>query len=289
LTGEVVQNSGDVLPSAFDFQIGPADKNTKSPQPPRGGSVRVGSSREGATTIAFQSERVELVDGKTLRVRGELTATYVTRLAEYDALSKSYSGPTFGPPITHSAKRVASFVFRVAPNTGSRETRRGNPEWTATNAFPNQAFPELWNAVVTTDWPAFVLGEQCTMPSGIGEDFSGPACTGKVVEPAARTDTLCVMPSEVGEDFTGVVCSGTPLPALPKREEVNHAGAGQANGSSDQTMANEVEIELVVWLAKVKGAPAPAKPPAGPGHPTADTHKSVEVVAERVLQLTQNQ
>lgn len=76
----------------------------------------------------------------------------------------------------------------------------------------------------------------------------------KIVEPEPRTDAQCTTPSQVGEDFTDSVCSGTPLPAIPKSEESHHLGKGRANGSSDQTMANEVEIELVVWLVKMKGA-----------------------------------
>lgn len=274
LSGELLQSAGNFLPSSFTFQIYPADKNAKPAQSQGGGSAAVGSGRAGSTVIAFQSKTVELINENSLRVRGELTATYVSRAAEYDGLSKGYSGPTFGPPITHSMKRVASFVFRVVPNSGTQEAKRGNPEWTATSAFPNQAFPELWNAVVTTDWPAFVLGEQCTAPSGIGEDFSGPACTGKVVEPAPRTDALCAMPSEVGEDFTGVVCSGTPLLALPKREEANGSGGSQAAGNSDQTIANEVEIELVVRLAKANTVPQ--KPPARSGDPTARNYGGFE-------------
>ena len=285
LSGEVLQNADSPLPRTFAFQIYPADRTARTAQPQEQTGVPANAGRSPTTSIRFKSKSVELLDANSVLVAGDLTATYISRDAEYDP-SKGYSGPTFGPPITHTAKREVRFVLRVLSGAGSK---KGNPEWSASSAVAGDVFPELWNAVVTTDWPAFVLGEQCTMPSGVGEDFSGPKCKGKIVEPEPRTDAQCTTPSQVGEDFTDSVCSGTPLPAIPKSEESHHLGKGQATGSSDQTMANEVEIELVVWLAKMNGAPALAKPPAGPGHPTADTQKPLEVAAERVLPLTPNQ
>jgi hypothetical protein len=121
--------------------------------------------------------------------------------------------------------------------------------------------------VVTTDWPVFILDEQCNTPPGAGEDFSGPACTGKLVEPAPPTDMVCAMPSSVGEDFSGITCSGTPLLAVPKPEGKPGTGGGQSGQVSSGSMANEVEIELVIRLEKMNSVPQ--KQPAGPGDPTA--------------------
>ena len=285
LSGEVLQNADSPLPRTFAFQIYPADRTARTTQSQAQKGVPANAGGTSTTSIRFRSKSVELLDANSVLVIGDLAATYISRDAEYDP-SKGYSGPTFGPSVTHTAKREARFVFRAVSGAGGK---KGNLEWSASSAVAGDVFPELWNAVVTTDWPAFVVGEQCTMPSGVGEDFSGPKCKGKIVEPEPRTDAQCSTPLQVGEDFTDSVCSGTPLPAIPKSEAGNHAVAGQANGSSHQTMANEVEIELIVWLVKMNGTPAPAKSPASPGHPTADTHKSVEVAAERILQLTQNQ
>jgi hypothetical protein len=266
LSGNVLQNAGTFLPGTVSFQIFSADRNGK-PVPSQGsGPVSPTRIRAGSATLAFRSKTIELLDEKTVLVRGDMTATYVSRTAEYDP-SKGYSGPVFGPPVTHSAKRNIAFVFREAAPAGTPGTKRGSVEWSASSIIPDDLFPELWNAVVTTDWPVFILEEQCNTPPGAGEDFSGPACTGKLVEPAPRTDMVCAMPSSVGEDFSGITCSGTPLLAVPKPEGKRGTGGGQSGQVSSGSMANEVEIELVIRLEKMNSVPQ--KQPAGPGDPTA--------------------
>lgn len=260
LSGQVLQNADSPLPGTFAFQIYPADKNARTVQPKGKGSVPPGANKASSTLIVFRSKRVELLDAKTLRVRGDLTATYASR----DAV-----------------KREAIFVFRTKANVVTQEARQVNMEWSASSVIASEAFPELWNAIVTTNWPAFVLGENCAVPSDVGEDFSGPECKGKVVEPVPRTDTHCGMPSEFGEDFTGVVCDGTPLSAVPKSESAHSVGAGQGGGSSEQTMANEVVIELKVKLVRVNSAPP--KSPTMPRDPTASNYGGVEVAAAGIL------
>jgi|SRR5579859_5485589 len=266
LSGDILQGTGAFLPTAIGFQIYPADRNGKLQKPAGSAPPSQVRIRAGSTTIAFQSKTVELRDQKTVVVRGDLTATYVSQTAEYDP-SKGYSGPVFGPPVTHSVKREVEFVFRAVAPAGAREAKKGSVDWSASSVILGDLFPELWNAVVITDWPPFVLNEQCSTSSGVGEDFSGPVCTGKVIEQAPRTDTLCDMPSAVGEDFSGVTCSGTPLPAVPKPEEQRRARGGQSAKGSSGIMANEVEIELAIRLTKVN--PAPQKPPSSNTDPTA--------------------
>lgn len=279
LSGEIRQNASDSLPAAFAFQIYPADKNPKLVQPEGRGTEPHGLNSTGSTIFTFRSKAVEPVDKKTVRVRGDLTVTYVSRDATYDP-SKGYSGPVFGPPITHTMKREVIFVFRKVAHPGAREEERGNAEWSASSTIPNDAFPELWNAVVTTDWPAFVLGEQCVMPSSVGGAFTGPACEGRVVEPAPRTDIHCVMPSAVGEDFAGEVCTGAPLPVVPKREVESRVRGGHGSEGSPQLLANEVEIELHVRVAKAY--PTPLKSPENPENPVAETYRGAEVATAGV-------
>lgn len=266
LSGNVLQNAGTFLPGTVSFQIFSADRNGKPATSQGSGSVSPARIRAGSATLAFRSKTIELLDEKTVLVRGDMTATYVSRAPEYDP-SKGYSGPVFGPPVTHSAKRNIAFVFREAALAGTSGTKRGSVEWSASSIIPGDLFPELWNAVVTTDWPVFILDEQCNTPSGAGEDFSGPACTGKLVEPAPRTDMVCAMPSSVGEDFSGTTCSGTPLLVTPKLEGKGGTGGGQPAQASLGSMANEIEIELVIRLERMNLVPQ--KQPAGPGDPTA--------------------
>lgn len=259
LSGNILQGDGGVLPATVAFQIYPADGNPKVRKPD--GSLTSSQTliRANSTTIAFRSRTVQLLDQKSVLVRGDLTATYVSRNAEYDP-SKGYSGPVYGPPVIHSVKREVGFVFRVALPVGKRETRRSIVEWSASSVIAGDLFPELWNAVVTTDWPAFLVNEPCNPATDTGEDFSVPACTGKLMEPAPPTDTHCDMPSSVGEDFSGATCEGAPLPVVPKREKQNHVKSGQSSKGSEANMANIVEIELVLHLARVNPAPQPRPP-----------------------------
>ena len=261
LSGNVLQNTGAFLPGTVAFQIYPADRSGKPLKPQSPGRVSPAGVRPNSTTLAFRSKSVELLDEKTVLVRGDLTATYVSQNAEYDP-SKGYSGPIISPPVTHSVKRDVGFVFRSAAPAVKRGARRGAVEWSASSIISSDLFPELWNAVVTTDWPAFLVDEQCKPPSDTSEDFTGPACTGKIIEPEPRTDLDCNMPTSVGEDFSGVTCSGTPLPAAPKPE-----GRRRSRQGSSGSPANEIEIELVIRLERMN--PAPQKPPAGPSDPTA--------------------
>lgn len=254
LSGEIKLNAGDSLPSAFIFQIYPADKYSKLLQPQGGGPAPHPLYGSHNTLLTFQSSAIEPRGKDTFRVRGALTATYVSRYPTYTPC-KAYSGPEFGPPVTHTTTREATFLFRLSPRTRTRKAKKGTTEWVASSAIPSDLFPDLWNAVVTTDWPTFFLGEQCVMPAVMGEDFSGQECSGKVVQPEPRTDIRCVMPS-VGEDFSGVTCTGTPLSLVPITEEVSVAGAGaQASTGSQGVSSNEeVEIKLDMRLATANSA-----------------------------------
>jgi len=266
LTGNILQGEDSVLPATVVFQIYPADSNSKLRKPD--GALPSSQTRiqANSATIAFRSRTVQLVDQKSVLVRGDLTATYVSQNADYDP-SKGYSGPIFGPPVIHSVKREVGFVFRVAPLAGKREAKRGIVEWSASSVIAGDLFPELWNAVVTTDWPAFMVNEQCNPPVDAGEDFSVPACTGKLIEPMPPTDTHCDMPPAVGEDFSGATCDGAPLPVVPKKEKQGREKGGQSKKGSDGNMANVVEIELVLRLARVN--PTRQSRPPSTNDPTA--------------------
>ena len=266
LTGNILQGDGSVLPATVAFQIYPADRIPKPRKPDGTLSSSQTQIRANSTTIAFRSRTVQLLDQKSVLVRGDLTATYVSQTADYDP-SRGYSGPVYGPPVIHSVKREVGFVFRTAAPSGKRDARKGSVEWSASSVIAGDLFPELWNAVVTTDWPSFIVAEPCNPPADTGEEFSVPACTGKLIEPIPPTDTHCDMPSSVGEDFSGATCEGAPLPVVPRREKQRSAKGSQPKKGSDGTMANVVEIELVLRLARVN--PAPQTRPPSTNDPTA--------------------
>ena len=89
-----------------------------------------------------------------------------------------------------------------------RARQQGAGELSGSSVIGAEDFPELFTAVSATDWPGFVEDKHCTWPLTIGEGFSGPACSGKTIEPLPRTDIHCEMPSTVGEDFAGEVGRG---------------------------------------------------------------------------------
>lgn len=234
-SGAVKLSSGNSATPNFDFTIYPADEKpslTKSAAGRR-------EEKPNYTVIAFKSRRVVSLTADTYRVSGDLTLTYVQRSVSYDP-SESYSGPTYGPAITSSQTQSASFEFRRAISSGNS----ANAEWIASSTISGEDFPELLNAVSSTVWPVFVADEQCSTPANVGEDFSGPACTGEVVEVAARKDLRCDTPAMVGEDFSGEVCTQiAPSIVAPDQGQAISA-KHRHNADPNHLVANEVQIKL---------------------------------------------
>jgi hypothetical protein len=193
--GIIEQNTADSTSSHFDFTIYPADKP----------EAQSGSNRD-YTVITFKSTRVFPVDEETVRVAGNLTLDYVERVVAYNS-GEAYSGPVYGPAIHHSVTHEGVFEFHQASPSGVHNAKDESTVWLASNTTIGEDFPQLLNVISSTNWPNFVADEQCGMPS-VGEDFSGPSCTGETVERAARAGLRCEVPL-VGEDFAGEVCRET--------------------------------------------------------------------------------
>jgi len=226
VSGTILRNSGDTTLSTFDFTVYPADKTSASED----SAQKLGNDSANDpeyTVIHFKSKSVVPVNGETVRVAGDLTLTHVERVATYDS-NEGYAGPVYGPAVTNSVTEPAVFEFHRV-SAGARTANLSNTEWSASSGTKGEDFPELLNAVSTTNWPTFVEDEKCTTPLNAGEGFSGAACTGTRVEVAARTDVQCEVPSVAGEDFAGEVCTQTRQ---------------QRDGGPVQFVANEVRIQL---------------------------------------------
>jgi polyisoprenoid-binding protein YceI len=221
----------------FDFTIYPADKK----QSPSDSAAKHRKDKRDYTVIAFKSRSVEPLNANAYRVSGDLTVTYVERVESYDP-TEAYSGPTYGPAVTVSQTQPASFEFRRA--TSSRAS--AGSEWIASSTISGEDFPDLLNAVSSTNWPVFVADERCTMPSNAGqEDYSGPSCTGERVEVAERKDLSCDTPAMVGEDFSGEVCTQiAPTVIAPDKGQTFSAERRDKNSNSNLLIANEVQIQL---------------------------------------------
>jgi polyisoprenoid-binding protein YceI len=251
--GLVAYADDSAMPN-FDFTIYPADKTASLERFQQEQNDRPGNELD-YTVISFRSTRVVLVDKETFRVTGNLTLTYVESVATLDP-SEAYSGPVYGPAITHSVRQEAVFEFRQVDPFGAQAAKKGNAEWFAVSTISGENFPELLEAVSATNWPTFVADEHCVMPSTIGEDYSGPACTGETVQPAPRKDLHGEMPTTVGEDYAGEVCTQTSSPVVTtdageNQREPHHLKISELN----QLVANAVKIELDLHLISTNVAP----------------------------------
>jgi len=255
--GLVTRNADDSAMPAFDFTIYPADKTASLKRFQQEQQTEKHGNEPDYTVINFKSTRVVRVDAETFRVTGDLTLTYVERLAIYDP-SEAYSGPVYGPAITHSLRQEAVFDFHQVIPSGAQAAKKGNAEWSAVSTISGENFPKLLDAVSATDRAAFVADEHCVVPpSTIGEDYSGPACTGEPVAPTPRKDLHCEMPSTAGEGYAGEVCTQTSSPvvitdATEIEWERRHHGSGRPN----EVVAIEVKIQLDLWLVEMNSTVA---------------------------------
>jgi len=225
MTGELTEN-GDGQPIAIHFQIYPADKNPIEVLPV---SALYNENAWNNTDIRFQSQHVERIDENSVRVSGTLTARYITRSADYGPF-RSYYGPTWGPPVTHTSTQEVTLVLQ-------RLSQAGSGEWIATTRVSRSAFPVLWNAVVTTNWAPFVAD-------------------GRLVEPFPRTDIRCSIPLGTNiTDFSGEVCSGTALDTMPEPEGPRPAASAARDRHASQEMTEELQIRLHLRLIKENAAP----------------------------------
>ena len=249
--GLVDRLGNDFATPDFDFTIYPADKTASLDRFKQNQNNDKAGNEPDYTLIRFKSTRVVRVDKKTFRVTGNLTLNYVERLVTYDP-SEAYSGPVYGPAVTHSTTQEAVFEFHQVNPSGVQTTENGNSEWAAFSTISGENFPELLDAVSATDWPTFVSDEHCGMPLTVGEDFSGPYCTGETVERTPRKDLRCGMPATVGEDFAGEVCTQTSSPMLiTDADEIGWEARHHGSGESNELVANEVQIQLDLQLTKM--------------------------------------
>ena len=248
VNGEVQWSAEDPARSVFDFTVYPAGEKEPGIGPDDKKPPKELPETANYTVITFRSKRVVPVMGGSLRVTGDLTISLVERIASY-APSEAYSGPIYGPAILHSVTREATFVFQHA-STADTSVKGDTATWVASSVVVGEDFPELLNAVAATDWPVFVSDEHCVMPPNVGEDFSGPVCTGKTVDPLPRTDMHCAMPSTLGEGFSGEVCTGTPLEVATNGGTQNGMETRHHKGDAkEQLLAAEVEFQLALQVA----------------------------------------
>ena len=203
VSGKVKLDNDDPSNSSFDFTMYPAT----SPTPPIGEDGKILSrwlaNLANHTLVCFHSKGfVRTADGR-LRTTGNLVLTRVDRNVEYNP-SEAYAGPVYGPPMVHRMSREATFVFD-APTAAGTSGQKNDPKegellTSGSTKVIGEDFPQLLKAAVGTYWPPVVQDANCQTPAAVGEDFSGPRCTGTFLD----TPGLPEEPrASVGEDYPG--------------------------------------------------------------------------------------
>ena len=197
INGELTVNDSDPTKSSVEFHIYPA--TSMGPPIEENGNFKMKwlENLANNTLICFHSKKVvKLPDGK-LQATGELTLTRVDRNVEVNP-NEAYSGPVYGPPMTHHVSREATFEIDASSGkiTGQKS---GLLAASGSTSVTREQFPEMLKAAVTTYWPPVVQDEKCQTPANVSEDYRGSQCTGTFMESSG----LPPAPIQVGEDYPG--------------------------------------------------------------------------------------
>lgn len=246
--GRIAWNTTDPGSSLMEFAIYPANQGEPELYPPIQNSERSYQATENYVVLRFRSKSIVPVGESNFHVAGALSVTRVQRLADYDP-SKGYSGPVYSPAVVHSTENEATFEFHAANARGTTAVGQVSDEWVAFAAVRGQDLPELMKAVALTMWPAFVEQERCIFPSSTGEDFSGPACTGKTIELQPPSNVLCQMRTLPGGPLVRVQCPGAPLQTTGGSvTAIKSKRAGSEQEDNVEFVADEVKFQLKLEL-----------------------------------------
>src|SRR5579862_4351984 len=195
VNGRLVINSDNPSQSSFNFRFYPATGMTPVIDEDGKFLSEWLSVLSNQTLVCFHSKEVTKTPDGKLKATGELVLTRVDRNIDA-APSESYSGPVYGPPMIHRMSRQATFVFDFpADSTGQNNGIVAS----GTTSMFREDYPQLLKAVIGTYWPPVVQDKNCQMPAGVGEDYSGAQCSGKLLMAAA----LPTPPEATGGEDTG--------------------------------------------------------------------------------------
>jgi len=203
VSGNVSLDANDVTRSVFVLTFYPANR---TPDDPAGSTSNSGP----LPGIRFESQSVSVRKDGGLEVSGLVTVITVNRNIVVD-VGESYSSPKYGPPEISHTRQMTTLTF-LPFETGFARVKSGGGVFlqtsqpsqslvlTATTIVNREAFPELLASVVTSAWPALVDQQDCLLPTSVGEDFSGPVCSG--TNPGSIASVA--QTTQNGEDYSGV-------------------------------------------------------------------------------------
>jgi len=197
VVGALKIDDGDPTKSSVDFHIYPAMSMGEPIEEDGKFKSRWMANRANNTMLCFHSKNVVRTSGGRLQTTGDLILVRVDRNVEIPAPSESYSGPVYGPPITHRTSHQATLVFD-SPASGSAQ-KDGGIEASATTKVFREDFPQLLKAVLNTTWPPLVQDENCKVPAA-SEAYSGAKCTGTYLQGPSLPEDPGM---HIGEDYPG--------------------------------------------------------------------------------------
>jgi len=138
--------------------------------------------------ISFRSKRSEITKDGKLAIIGDLSLTRVERsVTPYVGGGEGYYGTESGQPVAHTDVREITLELPSASLPGAQN---GTIHLLPATHISRERLPELLSAMAAGNWPNLVVeDEHCTMPATVGEDYSGPVCTGTPVATATNSVT----------------------------------------------------------------------------------------------------
>jgi polyisoprenoid-binding protein YceI len=197
INGRLRIDDADPTSSTVDFAIYPA--TSVSPSIEEDGRFKAHwlANLANHTLVCFHSRKVVRMPDGRVQATGDLAVTRVDRNVEATA-SEAYSGPVYGPPVIHRVSQQATLIFDF-PASGTKRKKDGGIEVSTSAKVLDEDFPQLVKVVVHTFWPTLVQDEIC-QPSGEGEAYSGPKCTGTFLEAPGLPQSP---DTHIGEDYPG--------------------------------------------------------------------------------------
>src|ERR1700758_5141425 len=171
ISGEVIFEPGNPADPVVNLKMAPDDE-----------------PRADYAEMSFASQRsIMHADGKLLDT-GELVVTHVERSVTMEP-NEDYAGAQYGEPLAHTETREVTLVFSDPREPAARDNAM---QFSGTTSVSREVFPQLVNALAPGNWPTVVADNvKCEMPSTVGDDYSGPTCTGTVI--AAVTNSVVMV------------------------------------------------------------------------------------------------
>jgi len=186
VNGSITLDAADPSESVVEFTIYRGDQSPGTTSPEASGSE-----------LTFQSRRVQRMENGNWKIIGDLTLSTVKRSVTANP-GEDYSGPVYDAPVVSRVTREVAFLLK----TVAQDQKNRTLELSAWAVVGGENFRELLVSAQSAAWPnTLVQDEDCRMPATIGEDYAGPACTGKLIAAASSSE----MPSNISEDYAGAL------------------------------------------------------------------------------------